>query len=63
MLLQIYPYWNVNRTETKHFSHLATYEEIEENDYNLSVSTYVELEDTREKVDIGVLNKEQNENR
>ena len=32
--------------------------EIEENDYNLSVSTYVEKEDTREKIDIKVLNKE-----
>ena len=28
------------------------------NDYNLSVSTYVEKEDTREKIDIDVLNKE-----
>ena len=47
-----------NRTETKHSSHLATYEEIEENDYNLSVSTYVEAEDTREKIDIVKLNAE-----
>ena len=47
-----------NRTETKHFSHLASYEEIEENDYNLSVSTYVEAEDTREKIDIVKLNAE-----
>lgn len=47
-----------NRTETKYFSHLATYEEIEENDYNLSVSTYVEAEDTREKIDIVKLNAE-----
>ena len=29
-----------------------------EQDYNLSVSTYVEPEDTREKIDIDVLNKE-----
>ncbi len=29
-----------------------------EQDYNLSVSTYVEQEDTREKIDIDVLNKE-----
>lgn len=47
-----------NRTEEKHFSHLATYEEIEENSYNLSVSTYVEAEDTREKIDIVKLNAE-----
>ena len=32
--------------------------EIAENDYNLSVSTYVEKEDTREIIDIKVLNKE-----
>ena len=32
--------------------------EIEENNYNLSVSTYVEKEDTREVIDIKVLNKE-----
>ena len=47
-----------NRSEIKHFSHLADYSEIAENDYNLSVSTYVEAEDTREKVDIKKLNAE-----
>ena len=31
---------------------------IEDNDYNLSVSTYVEKEDTREVIDIKVLNEE-----
>ena len=31
---------------------------IAENDYNLSVSTYVEPEDTREKIDIVKLNAE-----
>lgn len=47
-----------NRSEIAHFSHLATYDEVTENDYNLSVSTYVEAEDTREKVDIVKLNAE-----
>ena len=47
-----------NRSEIEHFSHLATYDEIKENDYNLSVSTYVEAEDTREKIDIVKLNAE-----
>ncbi|MFT4413880.1 type I restriction-modification system subunit M [Fredinandcohnia humi] len=47
-----------SREEVKHFSHLASYEKIAENDYNLSVSTYVEAEDTREKVDILKLNAE-----
>ena len=46
------------RREEAHFSHLASYAEIEENDYNLLVSTYVEAEDTREKVDIVKLNAE-----
>ena len=46
------------RKEDKHFSHLASYEEVAENDYNLSVSTYVEAKDTREKVDIQKLNAE-----
>ena len=46
------------RKEDPHFSHLATYDEIAGNDYNLSVSTYVEAEDTREKVDIVKLNAE-----
>ena len=47
-----------NRKEKPHFSHLATYDEIVENDYNLSVSTYVEAEDTREAIDIVKLNTE-----
>ncbi len=46
------------REEVAHFSHLATMDEISENDYNLSVSTYVEPEDTREAVDIEKLNAE-----
>ena len=47
-----------NRTEAAHFSHLASFEEIAEQEYNLSVSTYVEAEDTREKIDIVQLNAE-----
>ena len=47
-----------SREEKPHFSHLAAYDEIVENDYNLSVSTYVEAEDTREQVDIVKLNAE-----
>ena len=46
----------VKREEIKHFAHLADLNEIAENDYNLSVSTYVEAEDTREKVNIKELN-------
>ena len=47
-----------SREKKKHFAHLAEYKEVENNDYNLSVSTYVEAEDTREKVDIVKLNAE-----
>ena len=46
------------RAEEAHFSHLAKYSEVQENDYNLSVSTYVEAKDTREKIDIVKLNAE-----
>ena len=47
-----------NREEIKHFSHIASYEEVVENNYNLSVSSYVDAEDIREKVDIVKLNAE-----
>lgn len=46
------------RAEEAHSSHLAEYSEVQENDYNLSVSTYVEAKDTREKIDIVKLNAE-----
>ncbi len=46
------------REEIKHISHLATYDEVVENNYDLSVSKYVEAEDTREKIDIVKLNAE-----
>ena len=44
------------RVDTQYFSRLVPNDEISENDYNLSVSTYVEQEDTREVIDIAVLN-------
>ena len=46
------------RADVEYFSRLVDNSEIAENDYNLSVSTYVEKEDTREIIDIKVLNKE-----
>lgn len=45
------------KKEISHFSHVVTISEVAEEDYNLSVSTYVEPEDTREEVDIHVLNE------
>lgn len=47
-----------NKSETAHFSINVTDSQIAENDFNLSVSSYVEAEDTREKIDIAVLNEE-----
>ena len=44
------------REDIEHFTRLVPYEEIKAQDYNLSVSTYVEQKDTREKVDITELN-------
>lgn len=46
-----------NQTE-EYFTYLAKKEEIEANNYTLSVSSYVESEDFTEKIDIEVLNAE-----
>ncbi|MDE6425806.1 MAG: type I restriction-modification system subunit M [Ruminococcus sp.] len=46
------------RTDIEYFCRLVNADEIAENDYNLSVSTYVEQEDTREVIDIVKLNAE-----
>ena len=47
-----------DRQDKDYVSKLASFENVKSNDYNLSVSTYVEKEDTREKVDIKKLNAE-----
>ena len=41
-----------------HFARSVPFEEIAANDYNLSVSSYVEAKDTREITDITALNAE-----
>ena len=41
-----------------HFAKSVAYEAIAANDYNLSVSSYVEAKDTREVIDITQLNAE-----
>ncbi|AWX69653.1 type I restriction-modification system subunit M [[Mycoplasma] anseris] len=46
------------RKEIQYFSRYVDKEEIAKNDYNLSVSSYIQKEDTKEKIDIMVLNKE-----
>ena len=48
----------VNRKDEEHFTKLVNNTEIAEQDYNLSVSTYVEQKDTREVIDIKVLNQQ-----
>lgn len=47
-----------NREDVQYAVKLVDHDKIEEEGYNLSVSTYVEQEDTREKIDIKVLNKQ-----
>lgn len=46
-----------NREDVEYVAKLVSNKEIAENDYNLSVSTYVEKEDTRKEIDIKELNK------
>ncbi len=50
--------WFTERKEVEHTVRLASYDEVTQNNYNLSVSTYVEAADTREKIDITKLNAE-----
>ncbi|MDR3053430.1 MAG: type I restriction-modification system subunit M, partial [Coriobacteriales bacterium] len=46
----------ISRTKAEHFCSLIPNAQIAENDYNITVSSYVEQEDTREVVDIAELN-------
>lgn len=46
------------RDDEPYFSRLVSYDEVKDENYNLSVSTYVEQEDKREKIDIVKLNAE-----
>lgn len=46
------------REDIEYFSRVVDNKDIEENDYNISVSSYVERKDTREVIDIKELNKE-----
>src|SRR5699024_11238072 len=47
-----------SKENIEHFAKCVDNELIEQNDYNLSVSSYVEAKDTKEKVDIKSLNTE-----
>lgn len=48
--------WYMDKKEVDHKVKLASIDDIAKEDYNLSISTYVEPEDTREKIDIVKLN-------
>lgn len=48
----------VKREPVEHFSAVASLEDIRKNDYVLSVSSYVQPKDTREKIDITALNRQ-----
>ena len=47
-----------SKEDVDHFAKSVRFETIAANDYNLSVSSYVEAKDTREVVDIAKLNAE-----
>lgn len=47
----------MKKEEEPHFCHVVTTADIEAEDFNLSVSTYMEQEDTREQVNIKELNQ------
>ena len=48
----------IKRGDIDHFARIVDNSEIAENEYNISVSSYVEAEDTRVAVDITELNAE-----
>jgi type I restriction enzyme M protein len=47
-----------NRTDVQHLAKLVSNDDIISNDCNLSVSSYVEQEDKREKIDIVAVNSQ-----
>ncbi|HEX5391736.1 MAG TPA: N-6 DNA methylase, partial [Rhodocyclaceae bacterium] len=47
-----------SKADVAHFAKLVSFEAIAANDYNLSVSSYIEARDNREVVDIAKLNAE-----
>ena len=48
----------IERSDKDHFAKLVSNEDIAKNEYNLSVSSYVEQQDTKEAIDITKLNAE-----
>ncbi|MGP1451508.1 MAG: type I restriction-modification system subunit M [Metamycoplasmataceae bacterium] len=56
-ILNIVNYYE-QRKNIEYISKLANIDQIKENDFNLSVSTYLKTENTKEIIDIKVLNKQ-----
>ncbi len=52
---------HIKRQDEEYFSRLVPYEEIKDRDFNISISSYVQKEDTTEKIDIKLLNVQINE--
>ena len=55
-ITHIYDAWH-DRKDVAHFARLVSNDDILDNDANISVSSYVEPEDTTEKIDINELNQ------
>ena len=49
-----------DRKEIEKYSHLATYAELEENEFNLNISRYVDTFEPEEEINVAVLQKEIN---
>ena len=49
---------NENRNEIEKYSHLASYDEIVKNDYNLNIPRYVDTFEEEPPIDIVALSKE-----
>jgi type I restriction enzyme M protein len=47
-----------NRVNVENKAYLATYDEIKENDYNISVNSYLKIQEEKEEIDIKELNKQ-----
>lgn len=52
-IMSVFTDWH----DEEHFSKIASYDDILRNKYNLSVSNYVEAENTKEEIDIALVNE------
>lgn len=47
-----------NRQDVEKYAHLATPEEVQENDYNLNIPRYVDTFEEEEEIDLAEVNKQ-----